>query len=366
MPLRTDGGALHLRLGIGAARLRLEAAIAEVRMIGRAVKMFAGALVLSVLVGTSAAPVWAGPASDDAAREAAKTFAVQAIEAINEKRWSDALDLLAQAEQKFHAPTHWLLMARCYAALERYVEAHEAYASLLVEQVPNYAPDAFHKAKASATSEIEQVTAKVARVRISASSAGGAPVTVHVDGQPVEPKRLAVPIAVAPGSHRIEATSPGSPPAVQTVTPAIGALLEVKLEVQAVGGDDPDPEPPSPPPEVEPEQDDSVPIGPVAVLVVGGAALATGTVLGVVTATKTSSIKEDCVDDVCPLEREGDADSAKLIGHLSTTMFIVGGVAAVAGATWLAIDLSDSDAAEQSAAVKLRVSPTGAWVTGSF
>lgn len=335
-------------------------------MMGQAAKRLVQALLCSLFVGVLAMPASAGPATDDAARDAAKEIAVQAIEAMNEKRYADALEFLRRAEQKFHAPTHLLLMARCHAELGQHVEAHEAYGSLLVEQVPNYAPDAFHKAQAAARSEIEQLSSKVARVRISATSSGGAPVTVYVDGKEVASRRLAMPIALAPGSHRIEATAPGATPAVENVTPAIGSLLEVKLEVGAPAGSGAVPTAGEPAETATAGEGGSVPIGPVALMVVGGAALAAGTVLGIVTSVKTSSIKEDCVDDICPLEREDEADSAKLTGHLSTAMFIAGGVAAVAGLTWLAVDLSGSDGADEAAALQVRVGPTGAILEGTF
>jgi hypothetical protein len=75
------------------------------------------------------------------------------------------------------------------------------------------------------------------------------------------------------------------------------------------------------------------------------------------------------VDDVCPLEQEDAADSAKLTGHLSTTMLIVGGVASAVGLTWLAFDLSgseDSDTGESQTAVQARIGPAGVMLTGTF
>ncbi|MBW2533802.1 MAG: hypothetical protein JRI55_20095 [Deltaproteobacteria bacterium] len=323
--------------------------------------------VLSLLLSALAlltlpSPTLAGTPEGDPARDAAKALALEGIAAMDEQRFADALERLAKAEEKFHAPTHLLLMGQCYVGMGRLVDAHEAFTSVLAEEVPNYAPLAFHEAKREAAQEIERIEPQVARVRISLSGTGRAAATVAIDGDQVASDRLQFPIALAAGAHRIEARTAGKPATSQTVTATVGTLQQVTLDL---GGDDAEPAPVTPPGQ-EDAGADGFPVAAVTTLAIGGAVLAAATALGVYTALETSSIKEQCDGDVCPLEQEQAADSAKVTGHLSTALFAVGGVTAATGLGLLLFDLGDSDDSEQPAPVTAHVGPTGLLVRGSF
>jgi hypothetical protein len=307
-------------------------------------------LALCACVGLS------GPAfaQDDAARAEARELATQGIGLFSESKFIEAIGYLERAEAKFHAPTHLLYMARARAKLGENVQAHKLYVDVLAEQVPNYAPDAFHKAQEAARGEIGSLNSKVARLKVAVvgNAAPGARVTL--DGNVVPSERLAFAIAVTPGEHSVEASAGGLAPVTQTVNAAVGSEQPVELALNraAVVPSAGQPAGPDAPVGDGGDTGSSSGGGSVVPAVIafglGGAALAAGAITGAMTLSKASDIKGNCTGDVCPLDQESDADSAKTLGNISTVMFVVGGVAVGAGVVLL-LTVGGDDSAQAKA-----------------
>jgi tetratricopeptide (TPR) repeat protein len=86
---------------------------------------------------------------------------------------------------------------------------------------------------------------------------------------------------------------------------------------------------------------------------VGGAALIVGTVTGVLALGATSTLEENCPNDVCNLDYEDyedDLDSAETLVTLTDWLLLGGGIVAAAGLTWGIISLA-SDGEEPPATV---------------
>src|SRR6185503_6053716 len=104
----------------------------------RASSSLAGcALVLLMLCATAAA------ASEDDDRDKARALAEQAGDALDARKFSQAIDLVTQAETLYHAPTHLLIAAEAHEGLGALVEAAEIYERIVAEPLPAGAPPAF-------------------------------------------------------------------------------------------------------------------------------------------------------------------------------------------------------------------------------
>lgn len=119
--------------------------------------------------------------------------------------------------------------------------------------------------------------------------------------------------------------------------------LEASLERED-GPADPPPDPgpgePDPPPAPVASSGPDL-LAPAIVLGIGGAALATGLVLGAVTAVQHDDFSARCGTGPCP-ELEGDASSGRALGLAADVVLAVGGAVAIAGLIWLVVELTGS------------------------
>jgi hypothetical protein len=310
--------------------------------------------------------VWAGGTPEDSVRDEARQLAYEGIHALREERFAEALTLLRQAEERFHAPTHLLYMARAHAGLGQLVEAHDAYVSVVIEPIPNYAPPAFHEARQQAAAEVEELRPRIATLRVALEGKVAAALTVTVDGHAIAAARLAHPIAVAPGHHRVAAATRAGQQAEQAVTARIGDTTVVTLSFETgpasapagsaaeLGGDGMD--------------DGSGWTVAGALLVAGGsAAVVAAGVTGGLTLARAGEIEDTCGGNVCPTAEESTVDEAKALGNVSTVLFAVGGAVALAGIVVLATASETAqETTARSARIAVRVTPFGAALTGAF
>ncbi|MEZ4443184.1 MAG: hypothetical protein R3B72_29080 [Polyangiaceae bacterium] len=312
---------------------------------------------LALLVLLALTVVAPRPSAADVKDEARK-LAMKGVALLDEGKAAEALSKLEAAEAKFHAPTHLLYMARAQRALGRAQAAHRTYAKILVEKIPNYAPDAFHKAQDDAKAEIVGLENDVATVEIELAGPRAETAEVAIDGEVLGPRLWTVPVAVAPGDHRVSARL-GAGEVETTVTAVMGHVVVARLDLSAP------PEPPTSTQPLAPEGDSGgFPWVGTTLLAVGAAGLIAGTVTGVMTLGRASDIKADCNGTSCPPELAPDADSAKTLGNASTGLFIAGGALAAAGIVVLIVELT-GDAPDEPA-VALEARPGGFVLRGRF
>jgi hypothetical protein len=326
------------------------------------------AFLWTVTLCTAAIFAWSSPAIAqdelEAKREKARPIALEGFQLLQDGKYNEAIAKLEEAERIFHAPTHLLYIGRARKELGEQLTAYNTFVDILIEDIPNYAPEAFQKAKADARFEAEALQSQIATLEIAVSGAPLEMVTVKVDGKPVPAKRLAYPVGVTAGQHTVEASAEGAPPDSESVEAVVGQVTPVSLTIESA------PEPAPGGGTTTPEAGGgSFPVLATVLLAVGGGALVAGAVTGVMTLSKASDIKDQCDGTVCPVDQEDAADDAKLIGNVSTAMFVVGGVLAATGIILLIVDpFGDSpDTGEEvTASVGVRVGPTGAALVGSF
>ena len=300
----------------------------------------------------------------DANREQARPIALEGFELFQAKKFNEAIAKLEEAERIFHAPTHLLLIGKARRELGEKLTAYNTFIDILIEDIPNYAPEQFQKAKADAQVEADSLRAEIATVSITVTGAEMAQVTVRIDDRPIPSKRLAHPVAVTSGSHTVTAAADNAEAVSQTIEAVDGESSDVELALTvAAGSGDPS----------VPADEGSFPVLATITLALGGGALIAGGVTGVLTLSKASDIKNNCVETVCPAAEEDAADDAKLLGNVSTAMFVIGGVLAATGIVLLIVDPFDDPspatgeaAAEASASMGLRIGPTGAALVGTF
>jgi len=331
-----------------------------------------------VLGATTGPALAAEPAEPGGDRDAARTLAKAGIALYQQGNYEDAIAQLRGAERLFHAPAHLLYLARAHAKLGRVAEAHRLYVDVVIEEIPNYANPAFHKAQATARDELQALSDKVSGVIISVSGAAPSAVDVTVDGRPVPRARLPHGVALAPGDHAIEATAPSMRPARLTVSVASDqGLVPVELVLTPLPAD-PAPPPPTatptaspptdPPAPVPAEPDDGLLVPGVVTLAVGGAALVAGAITGGLTLAQADAIKDRCDGTDCPPDQESEADTAKTVAHTSTALFVIGGVAAATGIVLLLVPSSGSSdtGVRREPRLGARLGPGHAQLFGTF
>ena len=172
----------------------------------------------------SAAPVPA-PVADPAAVEA-KTHFENGIGLFNDNNFPAAL---AEFEASYKAkPFAGVLknIGLTQKALFRYADAIESLQKYLTES-PNLAAED----KAEANQLISEMQALLADVTITGLADGA---TISIDGREVAKAPLTKPLALAAGSHTVDAAADGYEPAKKTFMVAAKVPATIKLEMKAI------------------------------------------------------------------------------------------------------------------------------------
>ena len=89
----------------------------------------------------------------------------------------------------------------------------------------------------------------------------------------------------------------------------------------------------------------------------GGAGLVVGTVTGIVSAVRTSDLKTECAQNVCPSSAAGDIDSAMLLANVSNVGLAVGAAGVLLGIVGIVISGDGSEGEEQTGNAQLHLEP---------
>lgn len=323
----------------------------------RAARSAFGGLVLGIALSTQAARA---DEPEAGTRMAARELALSGAEAFDKQDFATALDRLQRAESLYKVPSIAVMVARCLARVGRVVEAVDKYEETLRMPLDAAAPEAFQRAVADATAEVEAVRARVARLELHLAADAPQNAQILLDDKPVPPALIGVPTPVDPGPHRLAAHAPGRTPYSLDVTLAEGArqaveitLLPLESQKHAAVA------PGSPRSNDEATGHRGPSLLSVALLTGGGVSLAVGSVFGIAALGHKSKLDESCKPG-CPTNMSNDLDSYRLDRTLSYVGFGVGLAAAGAG-TYFLLHQGAS-----GAQVGAQLFPGGAAVKGRF
>ncbi|MFO0547233.1 MAG: hypothetical protein U0271_02530 [Polyangiaceae bacterium] len=265
-------------------------------------------------------------------RDAARDLARRGLQKVDAGDVAGGLPLLLEAEAKFHAPTHLLFIAQAYAALGKLGSAGRYYEALLREALPDYAPEEFRQARDLGRTELDALWPRIPKIRLVLENAAPSDARVALDGKSIQPstrertEQSAFLLVDADEPHEItvevRTESRGG-----RVTVREGETQELRLAFSPEPKRTAEPSTP-PPPYLTPG---------IIVLGTGAAGLIVGAVTGILSLQKVDELNDRCPTHVdCDPRFQPLADDARLLGDVSTGLFVVGGVAAVAGIVLLA------------------------------
>jgi hypothetical protein len=240
----------------------------------------------------------------------------------------------ASAHAIMHVPTTGVALANTQAKLGMLVEARATAIEVLNLPATPGDPAVFATAKESAGNLANQLEPRVPSVRVTVAPAD-AVYTVTIDAVTLPNEARAVPYRCNPGSHTLRVEAPGyatrtlpfelnegqafaasltlQPLAhvAESVSPAAAAATSAPglASTAADIGEDP----------AAPGR-----LRGIIGLSVGGAALIAGSVAGIVSASKTSSLKSDCPNDACGPRQRSALSSSNTLANVANIAIPVG------------------------------------------
>lgn len=313
-------------------------------------------------------PVHAQSASD---LESARDLYKQARDLRTKGDLKAALEKFKGANALAATPITALELGRTYMQLGQLLEAREAFLSVSRLKVQSDESERSAAARAEAAELAEQVRPKIPSLVVRVPSGA----TVSVDGVTVPPDAVGLPRKLNPGAHEVSARMGEGSEDKKSVTLKEGESSEITL---APKGDAPSVPPPSGPAVVDTRAGakvDAVPpkdaggrsLHPL-VWIGGGVAVAGigfGTVAGIVTLSKKSTINDLCQGTRCTPAAESAVSSGRTWATLSTISFIVGGAGAAAAVVGFFLPTA-SKTKVTAALARVDVGPRWLGVRGSF
>jgi hypothetical protein len=309
------------------------------RPLGPALGLFCASLISS--------PAWAGDEASATETAAARALAVEGLKLAQANNCVEAVPKLERAEKLYHSTFVAIRLGECYVSVGKLVEGTELLRKSLREPQPTEPTPALAKALERAQKTVDLAKPRIAGLTVKVAAAQD--MVVKIDGVVVPSALVDTEVPTDPGEHSVEVTAPGFLKSGTRLSMGEGEKKSVTLTLtrdpNAVSASSVDPsearptEPTAPAPAAPPSVSAPPPAverapnltGAYVAWGLGAAALATGGVLGVLTMQKHSDLEGDCESGVCPVERQGDLDSAKTLGNFSTIAFGVGAAGAVLG-----------------------------------
>ncbi|MEO8902580.1 MAG: hypothetical protein ABI488_11330 [Polyangiaceae bacterium] len=290
-----------------------------------------------------AAPVAAAPAADaaDAAddaetRTAARDLAMQGAQSFDAGNYAAASDLFRRAHELVSAPSIALMQARSLAKLGQLLEAVDTYEQTIRLKLPDDAPAAYVAAVQTARVEVEEVRARLPRLKLTVVGVTKADAAqVSIDAKPTPPALLGVERPVNPGEHHFVVQVAGKTRATRDLTVVEGQSYQVELDARAVA-----PAGPLTTADVPAEHPSSGlnsrrTLAYVA-LGVGAVGLGVGTYTGLVALHHKRDLDSACHPD-CPRSSAGELSSWRSNRTISWLSYGVGIAAAGAGVLLLTL-----------------------------
>jgi hypothetical protein len=255
-----------------------------------------------------------------------------------------ALKAFLGADAIMHVPTTGLEVAKAQAALGLLVEAREtAIRVTRIAEAPSD-PAPFKAARDAAAAMSDDLAARIPSLTVTVKNAPeGTTPAVTIDDSAVPAEALGQPRKLNPGHHVVVAKA-GGVDAKQEIDLAEKDKKDLAVELPAggssgaaaaatTGSATTAADTPATPPD-----EGTTKSGGSKALMIGGFGLAgagvlVGAITGVLSMSKTSSIKSspNCSGNVCGQAEDGDISSARSMATISTVSFIAAGAGAALG-----------------------------------
>jgi len=317
-----------------------------------------GVLVALCLVAPSVS------ALSDEERSGARAAANQGVEAFDQGRWTDAIELFSRAEEIVHSPVHLSFIARAEVKLGHLVRASELFNRIKREPLPSNPPKALADAVANANLQLDALEEQLAYVEIKVTGASARDLTVTTDGVVVASALVAVRRPIDPGTHLFKASGNvgGSEPLTANFKPGEHKVVELVIKPELATAPAPiAPTAPGPlmsPPESAPTSSSGsgLRIGGYTAIGVGVVGVALGTVF--IVGAKSKGDKADeaynaCGGASCPIADRGNIqaleDDQARNKTFAVVSYSIGGAALATGITLLI--LGSKHASSESAGI---------------
>jgi hypothetical protein len=299
--------------------------------------LFASALVASSLAVTGLA--FAEPSAAD--KETARGLMAEGRVARDKGDLKAALKAFSGADALMHVPTTGLEVARTQAAMGLLVEARDTALRIMRSAEKPGDPAPFKRARDAAATLNEEVEGRIPSLTVNVKNVPeGETPSVTIDDTPVPGALLGEPRKLDPGHHVVVAKA-GSVDGKQEVDLAEKEKKEVTVELPAPAAADASNASTGDGDQTatkEAPAEQGGKSGFSKALLFGGFGLAgagviAGTITGVLSMSKTNTIKNSsaCAGNVCGPQEYDDINSARSMATLSTVSFVVAGAGAVMG-----------------------------------
>lgn len=333
----------------------------SVRVMSRRTWFFA--FLLFVVGNASPLPAIAGEREN---LVEARQLANGAADDLEAQRFSEALEKAKRAEQLYHAPPHLLMIAEALEGLGRLVEALDVYERLAAEPLAPSAPAPFRKARELGAKQERNLLSRVPSMLVDITGATIEEARASVDNQSIA-LRSGVATRFNPGKHILRVEADGFKPVEVTVVLAEqGGVTKVPVHLEVGNARRAS----------EPTMDASTTttsrrfLTPALVTLGFGVAAATaGAVTGYLSLSRVDDLKGKCLADSndqyrCATKYESLITEARQLSDISTSLFIVGGVAAAVGIVLLIP--SKSQPSQAAVQIEPLVGLNGAGIRGRF
>jgi hypothetical protein len=313
------------------------------------------------------------PAAQD--RERARVLMDLGDQSFANRDYQAALKAYRAADAIMNVPTTGIDVGKALEKLNLLVEAHDVLVRVSRHPGRPDEPKPFSLARHAAVRMLSELDPRIPRLTLRAVGlpAGFEP-EVSVDDARIESERARLPILVNPGTHRVVGRARGFSLVKHEVALAQGESKTVELVFTAAA--DPSSDRARTPTQSDAGRPAAANEAPSRTLMwagfgVGAAAVAAGSVTGILSLSRVASAKEHCDENRCRPEAQADIDSANVLANVSNVAFAVGAVGLGVG-TWQFLKTRRASSEEPAQApapgvrLAVHVGPASVRVAGAF
>lgn len=306
--------------------------------------------------------------AEDPKKKARKLFE-EGTKAYDEGRYAEAVGLLEQAEEAFHAPTHLLYIARGKAQQKKLLDARAAYTKLTEEKLGVRSSPAFKEAQAKGKEELAALEERIPKLIVKVEPPDAEGLKVTKDGEP-----FTVPsgeFQLDPGTVSFEAKADALEAGKVIVNAAERTTTEVRLVLHLIGQKPTEQSGTRVVTRTENPDWPPMKVASLPLIGVGGGALIAGGVLGALHFVRAGEAEDKYAScPTCEAEVTSLDDEATLFGNLGIGLLAGGAATLGTGVLLFVLSPSGDEPADEKAPptpqALLVVTPTSVELHGTF